>query len=132
MPYVGVGTGLITRRGQLRVPATPELGSVLAVHEPVAWGVAEDGTKAVLARFADSIESRPELSHCGTSMPEADQTIAVPVPVLESVDGIDPGTEIAFVLNETMANRGMTYLVPMDRAHEAFPELSWGQPGRRF
>ncbi|MCU4973199.1 hypothetical protein OB955_10640 [Halobacteria archaeon AArc-m2/3/4] len=107
----GMDRRTISRRGQLTVPESLESDSIVTVDEPAVWGTHEDGTVAVLSRTRDVIDTHPELTVAGTSVPDATGTVAVPVPVFETVAGIEPRETVVFVSTQALRARGAVAVV---------------------
>lgn len=118
MAYQGMDRRTISRRGQLSVPEALESEGVVTIDEPIVWGTLDDGVIAVLSRTRDVIDTHPDLSVGGTSVPDATGSLAVPVPVFETIEEITPGATVVFVSTQALRARGAVAVVP-ERAFSA-------------
>ena len=128
--HFGLGQDTITQRGQLQLTPYQEMVGIIHPEKPVVWGVTEDGLKAMLSQHRHVVEERSE-SLCGIAILEVDLVVAVPVPVFESVDGIEPRAEVGFAATEEMLEQGAMYLMELDRVFEEFPEINRSTPGKQ-
>lgn len=126
MAYQGMIRRTISRRGQLSVPEALESAGVVSVDEPAVWGTLDDGVLAILSRTRDVIDTHPDLSVAGTSVPDPAGVLAVPVPIFETIEGLVPGEPIVFVSTQPLSTKGAVAVVPEREfsAHESKPMTS--------
>lgn len=129
--HLGIGQETITPRGQLQLMPSHEACGIIHPKKPVRWGVSDDGVKALLSQHPRVINRR-SASLCGTALLEADLVMAVPVPVFEFVEGIEPGIEVGFAASREMLEQEVMYMMEIDRFFEEFPNIQRGIPGKPF